>query len=311
MIRCAAYLLTALIGVATMTVSAPHAAADPRVDMSSMTLQGFEHGFAAEAHNPGGSLPGTNDFGCRPSAAHPNPVVLLHGTFMNRQTNWGAYAPLLSSAGYCVFSLTYGAMDELPWPLSTLGGQHAIADGATEVGPFVESILTATGADKVDIVAHSLGTLTGGYYIKKLGGAARVAHMVSLTPVWGGSRNPLFTAGLEVTQRLGVNPSQIPLCQSCVEGAPNSGIIDTLNESGTPYVSGVEYTNISTRYDTQVVPYDLGQIPAHGDQRVHNVVLQDGCESDRSDHLSAAFSPRAATFVLNALDPAGALRVPC
>src|SRR3954466_13939258 len=53
------------------------------------------------------SPPGSNDPGCKPTAAHPSPVVLVHGTFLN-QTSWLTLSPQIKAAGYCVFSLDYG-----------------------------------------------------------------------------------------------------------------------------------------------------------------------------------------------------------
>src|SRR5918994_3294149 len=58
--------------------------------------------------SPGISPPGANDFSCRPSPAHPHPVVLVHGTFLDMTTSWDLISPVLKSKGYCVFALDYG-----------------------------------------------------------------------------------------------------------------------------------------------------------------------------------------------------------
>src|ERR1041384_4686429 len=60
--------------------------------------------------DPAKAPAGVNDFSCQPSAAHPDPVVRLHGTGGNRYTNWGFLGPHLANAGYCVFALTYGGV---------------------------------------------------------------------------------------------------------------------------------------------------------------------------------------------------------
>src|SRR3954447_11400599 len=52
--------------------------------------------------------PGANDWSCRPTAAHPRPVVIVHGTFGDRTHLWEPISYRLSRAGYCVFSLDYG-----------------------------------------------------------------------------------------------------------------------------------------------------------------------------------------------------------
>ena len=45
--------------------------------------------------------PGANDWHCKPSDEHPNPVVLVHGLGANQAANWGYLAPLLARHGFC------------------------------------------------------------------------------------------------------------------------------------------------------------------------------------------------------------------
>jgi len=60
---------------------------------------------AATPRPPGANLP------CAPTAAHPYPVVLVHGTFGNRFDSWQLFSPALKAAGYCVYALDYGSYD--------------------------------------------------------------------------------------------------------------------------------------------------------------------------------------------------------
>ncbi len=54
------------------------------------------------------SVVGANN-GCKPSSAHPYPVVLVHATLADEGSNWVTLAPLLANEGYCVYSFNYGA----------------------------------------------------------------------------------------------------------------------------------------------------------------------------------------------------------
>src|SRR3954463_16690743 len=107
----------------------------------------FGAGIAAELVHPGSAPPGANDFNCRPSSAHPRPVVLVHGTFGNMTDSWQALSPLLKNNGYCVFALNYGGSSGNP-----LQGYGSIDTSAAQLSTFVNNVLAATGASKVDIV---------------------------------------------------------------------------------------------------------------------------------------------------------------
>ena len=52
---------------------------------------------------------GRNNWSCKPSAAHPNPVVVLHGFLGNADNDLGgSLGTVLKQNSYCEFDLTYG-----------------------------------------------------------------------------------------------------------------------------------------------------------------------------------------------------------
>jgi triacylglycerol lipase len=247
---------------------------------------------------PDADAPGTNDWSCKPSAAHPRPVVLVHGTAGNRSTNWQTYGPLLKNNGYCVFALTYGVIPGSAYPVSALGGMNDIASSAAELGTFIDKVLAATGADKVDIVGHSQGTLMPDYYAKFLGGADKIGRYISLAPLWHGTglgdMKPLLAAAFGPA----VTDPPTPYCVSCGQMSTSSDFMARMRAGGVA-VPGIRYTNIVTRYDELVQPYTSGIEPG-----MTNIVLQDLCPLDFTEHFEIAADRNASVLVLNALDPA-------
>ncbi|MEU5974659.1 lipase [Streptomyces sp. NPDC047315] len=236
---------------------------------------------------------GWNDWSCRPSAAHPEPVVLVHGLGANSWVNFLTLAPALRSAGYCVYSETYG--ETVLGGLA--GGLAPMADSAVEVGAFVDRVRAATGAAKVDIVGHSEGTTVPAYYIKHLGGAAKVDDFIGFGSNFRGTTlNGLasLAAALGMQDLLtGVG------CGACTDYLPGSAFLAKLND-GPVAVPGPTYTSIVTRYDRVVTPYTSGLLT--GDN-VTNIVLQDKCRLDSAGHLGLAIDPNVTQLVLNRLDP--------
>lgn len=253
--------------------------------------------------------PGTNDWSCKPTAQHPRPVVLVHGLTGNKSTNWATYGPLLKNNGYCVFALTYGVQG-VPAPLNSFAGLNPMESSAQELKTFVARVRTATGAAEVDIVGHSEGTLVPGYYLKFLGGAASVRNMVSLAPIWHGT-NP---GGIDTLGRAGrpfgitglIETALEPYFASGAQMLSSSTFMARLRQGGTTKVPGVRYTNIVTKYDELVQPYTSGIEPG-----MTNIVIQDKCALDFSEHFQIAADPVAAAVVLNVLDPAHPRPVPC
>ena len=129
----------------------------------------FLAGATATAFAPTTPPPGANNFSCKPTAAHPYPVVLVNGTFANMDDNWQAASPILANHGYCVFAFNYGGTSAT----SPIQGTGDIAASAATLSSFVNEVLAATGASKVDLVGHSQGGMMPRYYINFLGGASQ------------------------------------------------------------------------------------------------------------------------------------------
>ncbi|MEV6977786.1 alpha/beta fold hydrolase [Kitasatospora sp. NPDC093806] len=255
------------------------------------------------------SPPGANDWSCRPSAAHPDPVVLVHGTFANRFENWLALSPLLKSRGYCVFALDYGM---IPGVTSTgsglllpIGGLGPVAESAAQLGRFVDLVRAATGAAKVDIVGHSQGGMLPNYYVKFLGGAGKVDKVIGLAPSNHGTTldgianlAPYFPRVAELIY------SACAACKDQVAGSDFNRIMASKPDT----VPGIRYTVIATVFDEVVTPYRSQFLNGPG---VDNVVLQSHCPLSLAEHVAIAFSPTALHLVTNALDPAHATPVIC
>ncbi|ADI11397.1 secreted lipase [Streptomyces bingchenggensis BCW-1] len=245
---------------------------------------------------------GWNDYSCKPSAQHPRPVVLVHGTLGNSVDNWLGFAPYLVDRGYCVFSLDYGQLPGVP----IFYGLGPIADSAKQLSAYVDRVRTATGAAKVDIVGHSQGGMMPRYYLKFLGGAAKVNALVGLAPTNHGTT----LSGL--TKLLDYFPGAADVLAKHTPGLTDqvvgSAFLTRLNEGGDT-VPGVRYTVISTKYDEVATPY-RAQFLTGSD--VKNVVVQDLCPSDLSEHVTIAMTDRVAFHeAVNALDPEHATPTTC
>ncbi|MFG2599847.1 esterase/lipase family protein [Streptomyces sp. NPDC048462] len=278
--RTLAALLLAVAAVATPTATA--AAATPTAATAT------SHGW--------------NDYSCKPSAAHPRPVVLVHGTFGNSVDNWLVLAPYLVNRGYCVYSLDYGQLPGVP----LFNGLGPIDKSAGQLATFVDKVLASTGAPKADIVGHSQGGMMPNYYLKFLGGAAKVNAMIGLAPDNHG------TTLLGLTKLLPYFPGAGDLLNEHTPGLADqvagSPFVTKLN-SVPDTVPGVHYTVIATKYDEVVTPYRTQFLDGPD---VHNVLLQDLCPVDLSEHVAIGTVDRVAYHeVVNALDPAHATRTNC
>lgn len=233
------------------------------------------------------SVSGANN-GCKPTAAHPYPVVLVHGTFENEGSNWVTIAPLLANNGYCVYALNYGN-----------DGTGEIAASAGELSTFINQVLARTGASQVDIVGHSQGGMMPNYYIKRLGGASKVHTFVALAPSNHGTTldglanllripgiGPLFSGALDV---LG-----LPALEEQTVGST----FETNLFADGDTVTGPRYVVIETTHDEVVTPYTNAFLNG---SNVTNITIQNQCPRDPVAHIGITEDQPVAENVLNQL----------
>jgi hypothetical protein len=230
----------------------------------------------AVAQTPGVPPPGANDFSCR-STAHPEPVILVHGTFGDMTVSWNLFSPALKAQGYCVFALDLVNRAMAPMDQS-----------ADKLAAFIDEVLARTGAAKVSLVGHSQGGMLPRYVAKFRGKLGVIDDIVGLAPSSHGTTNPLAPP-------LGV------VCPACAEQAAGSPFMTKLNAA--PEAPGpISYTVLSTKHDEVVTPYTSQALSG---ATVTNVVLQKKCPEDVTDHVGIIYDPVALQWTLNALGRPG------
>jgi triacylglycerol esterase/lipase EstA (alpha/beta hydrolase family) len=298
---------------------------DPRTETTGYgpDQKNFLAGFLYSIVNPNVAPQGANDWNCKPTAAHPRPVVLLHGTWENAYNNFARMSPALKKEGYCIFALNYGDGDaSVVGNLPSLRGTASVASNAKEIATYVDAVRTATGSAQVDIVGHSQGGLVTRQYLRFEGGANPTdptKNKVNTVVSVAGSNHGTTLVGIGTLGRtinnLGLNV--LGVVGAIAGPAASDQVIDSPLVKGLAVGGdtdpGIKYTVIGTKYDEVVTPYKTTFLTAGPGATVNNVTLQDGCGIDLSDHLSISVSPRAIGIVKNALDPKGfpAKSIPC
>lgn len=164
------------------------------------------------------------------------PVLLLHGYGCN-SGYWAHLNPLLDAA-----RISHASVDLEP----VLG---AIDDYVPMVERAIEELCTKTNADKVIVVAHSMGGLVARAYMRQCG-RGRIAHVFTLgTPHHGTS---LANKGV------GLNAAQMR--RSADADAPESAWLRELAAS-EPAETRSLITSLYTHHDNIVAPQTSSQLP--------------------------------------------------
>ena len=255
-------------------------------------------GLSVALAGPATAAGGNNDFSCRPSAAHPDAVVLLHGLGATYYEDLNLLQSHLASEGYCTFSLTYGTEYGFPY----VGGLAPIATSAPQIAAFVERVHAATGAN-VDLVGHSEGGFQSLYVTKTQGISADIARVVAIAPPTHGTTfaclyNLAYLFGQAERTAVG-NALNTFGCPACNDLGIGGSAVATL-DSGPIAVRGIAYAVITSRFDELVTPAPIAFVKEPG---VTNEYVQDSCPLDLVGHIGEAYDLNVWHLVDNALDP--------
>jgi pimeloyl-ACP methyl ester carboxylesterase len=102
------------------------------------------------------------------------PVLIIHG-FLGTRGSMYMLERRLVEDGFVVVSFNLGTLNV-----------RDIRRSAFLIHRKIERILAQTPSQRIDIIGHSMGGLIGMYYVKKLGGHARVRKLIMMgTPIRG------------------------------------------------------------------------------------------------------------------------------
>lgn len=246
--------------------------------------------------NPGPPAPVDAPVDCRPTPAHPRPVILVHGTFDNGPNTMPRLGDPLRRQGFCVIAPTLGAYAGNP----ARGGLDSIVGASgPQLAGVIDHVRAVTGAPQVDLVGYSQGAAIAGYTTKVLRPGA-VHWVVSVGGYWGGGHDGLVPHRLPPEL---VGPALWAAnLRGLAELAPGSPMHAAwYGPDGSPFLPGVGYTLIATRGD-HLLPPERSFVPGPG---VQWRVPEESCGGGPTTHPGIAVDARTQSLVARALGGVG------
>ena len=172
-----------------------------------------------------------------------NPVIFLHG---NNDTPFPtACNPFGGIAKIAQFFLDQGYSTEELWGLGYQGDQcdliatptnrsgqaHTVANNVAELRDFVRAVRQFTGAQRVDIVAHSLGVVLAREWMRQDNAFGLVEHLVGIAGPNHGIQDCYPGNPFSIPALGGFTPDS-PICLEF--GSASTPLLATLNQDETP-----------------------------------------------------------------------------
>ena len=209
-------------------------------------------------------------------SAHHQPVLLVHGTGVQREQNWDwNYWPALPEAGFetCWVQLPDASLEDI--------------QVSSEYVARAVQVMARKSGEKIDVLGHSQGGLQPRWAIKWFPSGLSVGDYMALA-----SPNH----GTEVSTGSTVTGGCFP---SCWQMRPTSKFIAALNR-GDETPGRVHYTSIYTTTDELVQPTGTQAL-----EGAVNILIQDVCPGRPVDHASIAGDGFTYEVVLDALTHRG------
>ena len=181
------------------------------------------------------------------------PVVLIHGVLVNDGVWFGLRRRLMRSGVAPIYTINYGP------PFAD------IERFAAQLAEKIERICKLSGAERVVLVAHSMGGLVARAYLRRFGGG-RVARLVTIGTPHHGSLLAYSFPGRGLEQMHPGNPWLAELNRDETRASP------------------IPITSIWSRHDTMVMPQASSVLACAENIAItgiaHNAVLADAAVRD-------------------------------
>ncbi len=209
----------------------------------------------------------------------PRPVVMVHGFI----SSWETWKPYLGPNGYLAsiglqgFAVGDG---QAPGVMNTgnpsdpAGRTNSIAQNAELVGQYISGVQKKTGAEKVDLLVHSMGGMISRYYLDRVMKTNNVAQLIFLgSPMAGTACSyPLASLGFLLPGSLEILPdTMIKIFNQQIvhrQGIPFYMIAGTLliDPLTTPCAAAPSDTVVALDSATSITMDGVQELPMfHGD----------------------------------------------